>query len=135
MCSELDCGSVESVASAANLGWQRAGYHRFRWTKDQYAGLLQPNSFSLCVSPHFEAVDSGPILVIEWCPGVGAVSVNRLRHSQTRVKHGLVARISEPGDERTQGMPKGDSGTGSDQDRMWCRPLFFGPVDTMSIWN
>jgi len=73
--------------------------------------------------------------VIEWCPGVGAVSVNRLKHSQTRVKHGLVTRISVPGDERTQGMPKGDSGTGSDQDRMRCCPLFFGPVDTMSIWK
>ena len=92
-------------------------------------------SSSLCVSPQFEAVDSGPILVIEWCPGAGAVSVNGLKPSQTRVKHGLVSRMTVPGDQRTQGVPKGDSVTGSDHGRIRCHPLFFGPVDTMSIWK
>ena len=44
------------------------------------------------LSPHSEAVDSGPILVIEWCPSVGAVSVNRFRCTRTSVKHGSVKR-------------------------------------------
>ena len=133
MCTVLVCGGVASVQPGLAAG----RLSPLRWTKDQCAGLLpsQEQLQPLCVSPQFEAVDSGPILVIEWCPGAGAVSVNGLKHSQTRVKHGLVSRMTVPGDQRTQRVPKGDSGTGSDHGRIRCHPLFFGPVDTMSIWK